>query len=145
VTAPPPSDRDLDAGREQLAAAEEWAHAFVTATGWHRENTHIAVLLREYARRGEAEAAAVRLVRQWEELAVQRGYENDEARADLAQARDRIAALEAVAGAARNVGAHIERRPIEAEQFFSFESKLEALLDALAAAVRALGPEPNDG
>lgn len=49
----------VPAAPPELAEAEQWAREFVSAEGWYRQNTHIALLLAEYDRR-RASLAAVR-------------------------------------------------------------------------------------
>jgi hypothetical protein len=134
-TAPPPSDPDLAAGREQqprFPTLDEAAE-FMRRTGdrWVPQGIS-AMVMREYDRRGEwieKSREVVRVGQRVEYGLLQRALR---AESDLAQARDRIAALEAVVGAARSL--------VTASESGS-QTQVWIALDALAAAVRALEVE----
>ena len=90
-TAPPPSDRDLAGGREQLAAAELILRVFVednAGFGTFIRADATKIVLDEYDRRGADLAGLTRAM-------AHALVDADALRADLAAARDRIAALEA--------------------------------------------------
>jgi hypothetical protein len=161
VTAPPPSDRDPAAGREQLAAAEEARDVIRDRRYTLPSRLYLLLdaLLAEYDRRGDlinASPGGLMMrtsIAQFEATLAK--VESDtttamldetaaaleRAESDLAQARDRIAALEAVAGAARTVVEEDQAKPGLGQSISVWRASRRQALDALAAAVRALGRE----